>query len=333
MTRIELNGEGLPIPTEALPDGLVEGGLTPLTFTFDEDGSFDKTEWVALGFTIFEVMCVGGAGGRGGNSKWSHGNSAVVALYSLGGAGGGGGMHIVSGLLSELADISPIVVGQAGADGANGVTTYSQFPIDPGDAGEDGSFSTFADDICQASGGKGGDPTPSVITVIEGVHHLPKRPGGDGGEGGAGGQTAAGGGAAGGSSEIIDDVWTPKNGLQGFWDGIVGKGGGGGVGGSINTFDTVPGFFDPGIHDSILIAPWGYRTEGTDGGHGSFSYADSSKHGQRGSKELSEFVPFTGELPKRKPGVGGGARPTALAKYGSYVEGYSPNGVVIVRIS
>jgi hypothetical protein len=336
MTRIHLNGEGLPIPSQALPDGLAGETLSPLTFTFEEDGSFDKTEWEALGFTIFEVMCVGGAGGRASRAHYvvGLGQTAPALLFTTGGGGGGGGMHIVSGLLSELDDISPIVVGQAGAHAADSPITYNDLLVDPGDPGADGGFSTFADDICMASGGKGGEVSPVQASDDPSTS---RRPGGNGGDGGIGAQTAVGGGASGGVAEE-DGSWTVSQGGQGFWDGIVGEGGGGGVG--MTSISSGVGGDAAWVPDPLTVDIQMLSTDydSTNGGHGSFSYADSSKHGVRQVKFNDPFYTDYNLYNKRninifRPGGGGGARPTPLAKYGSYADGYSPNGVVIVRIS
>lgn len=355
MTRIELGGEGFPIPTEALPDGLVEGALTPLTFTFNEDGSFDKTQWTPFGFTIFEIFCVGGAGGRGGFGRhiFGGGTNAPWGVEGTGGGGGGGGMHYVAGLLADLDDISAVVVGQAGAHGADGPFNYNDLPLNPGSPGVDGEFSSFAGALCRASGGKGGKVwqatrIPSPNPAEAGYYVVTYRLGGDGGDGGVGGQTAAGGGAAGATSVLTGvtgprgPTWLPDSGDQGFWDGTIGEGGGGGMGffgrgfgvGSDAAWVPFDGTIDfPTIVDN---SPTGSNAA-TEGGRGSFNYADSSKHGAKGNQPdrvwstINLYYPHTYRRPEA--GGGGGARPTALAKYGAYADGYSPNGVVIVRIS
>jgi hypothetical protein len=80
-------------------------------------------------------------------------------------------------------------------------------------------------------------------------------------------------------------------------------------------------------------AQWGpyyyYVFEATDGGRGSFSHADPSKHGQR---EIAQNI-LGSQVPMPiDPGDGGGARPLPLSKYGAAMAGYSPNGVVIVKV-
>lgn len=360
MTRIDLGGEGFPIPTEALPDGLTDTGLAPLTFTFNEDGSFDKTQWTPFGFTIFEIMCVGAAGGRGSFAWYmlGGGTNAPLMYFTSGGAGGGGGMHIVTGLLADLDDISDIIVGLAGVERDIVHPGYSSQPIsynghgiDVGLPGGDGGYSSFAD-VCKASGGKGGDASEVVISTDGAARSGQWRPGGDGGEGGVGNSIIAGGGAAGGSKVLVlegtgfvgagtrQPEWDMSDAEQGFWDGTIGEGGGGGTGftagssgvGSdaawIPDVSNPGGFFIQSAHDM----------DSTNGGHGSFSYADSSKNGTKQAKPgktvRTDFNPYnTRNINFVLPGAGGGARPTPLAKYGSYAAGYSPNGVVIVRIS
>jgi len=61
--RVLLNGQGQPIPLEALPIPSADGDLPPQRFILTED--FDKTDWVGLGYTHFEVFCIGACGGRG----------------------------------------------------------------------------------------------------------------------------------------------------------------------------------------------------------------------------------------------------------------------------
>lgn len=64
MSRIELGGEGDPIPTIALPDPNLSQDLPPTVLVLPT-GMFNKTDWVGLGFTHYEVWCVGAAGSVG----------------------------------------------------------------------------------------------------------------------------------------------------------------------------------------------------------------------------------------------------------------------------
>lgn len=74
MTRIHLNAQGFPIPTEGLPDGLIAEDITPVTLVLEDGQDFVKADFVGLGYTNFEVWVVGAAGGRGGSMgsgpKW-----------------------------------------------------------------------------------------------------------------------------------------------------------------------------------------------------------------------------------------------------------------------
>lgn len=68
MSRVYLAGEGVPIPISALPDPNLDSNFPPQAFLFTESGSFEKTDYENLGYTHFEVICIGGAGGRGGGA-------------------------------------------------------------------------------------------------------------------------------------------------------------------------------------------------------------------------------------------------------------------------
>jgi hypothetical protein len=65
MSRFELGGLGGPIPTVALPDPNLDENLAPQAFLLEDGVSFYKTDWENLGYTHYEVWCIGGAGGRG----------------------------------------------------------------------------------------------------------------------------------------------------------------------------------------------------------------------------------------------------------------------------
>jgi hypothetical protein len=286
----------------------------------------------------------------------------VILPFSLGGGGGGGGLHVVSGDLASLPDACPVVVGQAGVDSGPGqirvngpwtpvksdfitllaadyshMTGYNhrlyaqitpviedwanQFPggfptFLPPQPGGDGGASSFGGDICQASGGKGGKPAVKWETGI-------RKTDGDGGAGGIGGQLTAGGGAAG----SIDSA---KPGSEGNWlpDIGIGKGGGGGKG---------------GVEQSSSGAP---KKDATNGGRGAMSYADTSIYGRGEVKTALVTRSFrndytTGTIEWNPPvttnklfipGGGGGAR--AMGKFfsGSRAPGYSPNGLVLIRL-
>jgi hypothetical protein len=171
---------------------------------------------------------------------------------AFGGGGGGGGLHVMSGELADLPNSVPVTVGKAGVNadpgqimvngayispmpppGYGGVlgwaNRYAGTPnptfLPPG-LGEDGETSSFGN-ICRASGGKGGHPSvvwAGGLLVVDGA----------GGEGGAGDRDTPGGGGLGSTSG--------SNGMDGSWDGTIGKGGGGGRGGTYTPPSAGAGF-------------------------------------------------------------------------------------------
>lgn len=329
--RVSLNGYG-----DAIPESYFDAGLEPDTSLgiFLEDGvPFEKADYVALGYTHFQAWCVGAAGGKGGSIL-----GGLNLVDSLGGAGGGGGLHRVAGLLADLPDSCPVVIGQAGADGVNGSDDrwpwlFESWDPDPSyvypTSGEDGDFSSFNDDLCRASGGKGGGPTqappdPPAGTSLDDWDLYAAlvntaRLGGVGGQGGCGDQTGAGGGGLGGS--VVRPgfgllTYTPAH--DGTWDGVIGKGGGGGSGGHIHM--TAPGTLGPG---------WSELQKAGNGGNGSFSYRDTSVYG---SREKAHATPPIGHNEVIFPGSGGGARVNKLSRYGSRAPGADPNGAVFIRL-
>lgn len=64
--RIELAGRGFPIPELALPDANLSGDRPTQLIKFVDGDIFSKEIWITLGYTHYEVWCVGGAGGQGG---------------------------------------------------------------------------------------------------------------------------------------------------------------------------------------------------------------------------------------------------------------------------
>lgn len=291
----------------------------------------------------------------------------IPQIEAMGGAGGGGGFQKIAGVLVDLPDSVPIVVGKAGADSPYAHThqygawapdmdlpilpspdpsgypprtrlndLYNYFSVylntyppphstfDMPVKGADGGYSTFGD-VGKASGGEGGAPgkiwNGSAFVVN-----------GEGGDGGIGGRTAAGGGGAGSVAEGVngsDGVWHPDTG--------IGSGGGGGKGGLPPTTSGDPRFGVPIVTQHLATA----------GGQGSYSFADTSVYGQRqfrqpwtymkpvivfGAGTLT-YIPVTDSNNLVIPGVGGGARPTKNLKVGSRATGYSPDGVVVLRLS
>lgn len=191
----------------------------PLVIRFDLlNDSFDTLKYIGLGYTHFEVICIGGGGGMGGGIDTA--NSGTL-IRSYGGAGGGGGFHRVRGLLSALPNTCPILVGSGGAVG----TEHSSNPASTTN-GSDGGASTFNGTTCRASGGQGGKRAQSnSVTVTTQAH---------GGDGGVGNRTTAGGGGAGGlaGTPSATGPGTPGSaGADGTLFSDIGKGGGGGAGG------------------------------------------------------------------------------------------------------
>lgn len=291
-------------------------------------------------------------------------------LDGIGGGGGGGGMQKVIGPLADLPDTVSIVVGKAGADAGLGqihqnslwtppasgdsgynypngtITNYlnsypgAQSSYLPPQPGQNGGASTFADDVCQASGGEGGAPG----RIWNGSSWVVK---GDGGDGGIGGRTTPGGGGDGSTAEGVngsDGLWIPETG--------IGAGGGGGKGGRAAEQSGDPRFGAPTIINHLATA----------GGQGSYSFADTSVYGARqlrqgwsyqkpqvGVWSVPQPGPYgtsMGNFPNGVvsyttvndsylaiPGGGGGARPLTNLKYGSRASGFSPNGVVVIRLS
>lgn len=69
MPRVSLDGQGNPIPGLALPPFSADSNLPPVTLTFEADEVFSAYDYRTLGYTHFEVTCVGAAGGRGGDAS------------------------------------------------------------------------------------------------------------------------------------------------------------------------------------------------------------------------------------------------------------------------
>jgi hypothetical protein len=178
--------------------------------------SFDTQYYIDLGYTHFDVICIGGGGGMGG------GIDTGTVIRNYGGAGGGGGFHRVHGLLSALPATCPVVIGAGGALGSD----HASNPTLTTNGG-DGGPSSFNNTTCRASGGKGGKRAVSNSDTVT--------TDADGGEGGVGNRTVAGGGADGGQAGIptVDGVGnTPGTpGEDGTLYFNVGEGGGGGAGG------------------------------------------------------------------------------------------------------
>jgi len=237
-------------------------------------GNFIPSDWMDLGYTNFDVICIGGGGGRGGGIDTQ--NTGTL-IRNYGGEGGGGGYHRVQGLLSELPSTVPVVVGTPGAAGADHVSN----PALTTDGGNGGA-SSFNTNLCMASGGMGGKRAQTATTTAATLA--------DGGAGGIGNRTAVGGGGLGGHcGDPDDDPSTSTDGEDGPIIDDIGHGGGGGAGG-IATYAGV----------SYL--------EATVGGRGSYNPDDLLV---AGDGEDPQEDPGTG-IDAIKPGRGGGATASPL---------------------
>jgi len=277
----------------------------PLVIKFNANQNFDTTKYINMGYTNFDVICVGGGGGMGGGIDTA--NTGTL-IRSYGGAGGGGGLHRVQGLLSALPATCPVVIGAGGAlgneDPSNvGLTTD----------GGDGGYSSFNGNTCQASGGKGGKRVQSnSLTVTTSAN---------GGDGGVGNRTAAGGGALGGvagTPTASGPGTAGTNGADGTWNGTVGQGGGGGAGG-------VGKYGSGGTTCNAA----------TSGGQGSYNPGDTSVYGPGDTPDQD---PQSGSQ-SVIPGGAGGGKTTPLnglpyiygSSKGSRIVGDA--GTVVIRLT
>lgn len=221
----------------------------PLVIQFITSQTFDPTKYIKMGYTDFDVICIGAGGGMGGGINTAN---TGTQIRNSGGAGGGGGVHRVKGLLSALPVSCPVVVGVGGSVGFEDISN----PAVTTDGG-DGGYSSFNNTTCRASGGKGGKRVQSnSLTVATSAN---------GGDGGVGNSTVAGGGALGGivGTPSATGPGTPgTDGKDGTWNGTIGQGGGGGAGG-------VGKYGSPPITCNA----------GTAGGRGSYNPADQGVYG------------------------------------------------------
>lgn len=237
-------------------------------------GNFIPADWIALGYTNFDVICIGGGGGRGGGVDTQN-TGTLIRTY--GGEGGGGGYHRIQGLLSQLPANVPVVVGAAGAAGTDQVSN----PALTTDGGN-GGYSSFNTALCSASGGMGGKRAQTATTTAA--------PLADGGQGGIGNRTAVGGGGVGGHcGDPDDDPSTSTDGEDGPIIDDIGHGGGGGAGG-------------------IAAYTGSSYLEATAGGRGSYNPDDVLV---AGDGEDPQEDPGTG-VDVIKPGRGGGATASPL---------------------
>lgn len=273
----------------------------PLILKFDSDQTFVPLEYINLGYTSFDVICIGAGGGRGGEIDTL--NTGTL-IRNYGGEGGGGGFHRVKGFLKLLPTSCPVVIGAAGDPG----TDHASNPANTTD-GTDGGYSSFDDPTCRASGGKGGK---RVQTNSDTVRTLA-----DGGEGGLGDSTTVGGGAAGGVAGIPTPTGPGTlgtNGIDGTFVSDIGEGGGGGAGG-VGKYG--------GQGGSLIVC-----NPGTIGGRGSYNPADLSVYGWD-----PDPTPHSSQGFDAAPGKAGGAKGTPL-NGSPTVYGYSGSpGIVILRLT
>lgn len=345
--RASLGGKSDPRSEFALTDTGDGGGTgdAPVVLLLDDGVAFLPDDYISLGYTNYEVWCIGAVGGRGGDIIGESGPGRGGSWF--GGAGGGGGIQRAVGLLADLPGVVPVVVGQPGSNGPDGNGAWTHLPVVDGtghviepitfypnpdyvapQAGTDGGASSFGA-IAQASGGKAGTPVLVIVTsTIFGFLYVTYYQVGEGGEGGLGGQLIAGGGASGG---VLKDtsVVAPKPGAKaenGIWDGAIGSGGGGGYG----------GIWQPNPLGG------GSGTDAGPGGQGNFSYVDTKVYGQREyahgltSADLEHGYGGLFDIGIGKlivPGSGGGGRIPGNRKYGSRAIGYNPAGAVLIRLT
>jgi len=270
---------------------------SPLVIRFDANQDFDKLKYIELGFTHFDVMCIGGGGGRGGGIDTQ--NTGTL-IRSYGGAGGGGGSHRVRGLLSVLPDLCPVVVGAGGAAGTEHISNPALTT-----GGGNGGASTFNTNTCRASGGEGGKRVQSNLDTANTFAN--------GGDGGVGNRTTFGGGAAGGTSGVPSPTGPGTAGVAGV-DGTlinnIGKGGGGGAGG---------------------VGKYGGVTcnAATSGGRGSYNPANTSVYGPADTPDPD---PTTGAA-NTVPGLASGAKAAPLNGLPTIFGQSGKPGIVIIRLT
>lgn len=360
MTRIFLGGQGEPIPELAMPDISLSVDLLPLWVPILEEGTFTPADYLAMGYTHFEAICIGAVGGRGGSGgtgvSWPEETVGGITHYhdpyidtslawgnqyhGWGGGGGGGGRQKVTGRLDELPSTVPVVVGQPGADAPAGylmqLTPYTPDPPAPwprANAVYDPPVKTF---YFPQAGGDGGASTfggtlcqasggkgggPCASGIWAGTYGQDTPWTGYGGEGGIGGRTTPGGGAPGSTSTSSN---TPSNGEDGDWDGAIGEGGGGGRGGMF-----VPKIINAGTGATLQEEQLRWSSSG---GQGSFSFSDPSVFGPRGPRASLNIGPNLGTSRTVLPGAGGGAKANPSNIFGGRSPGAFPQGAVFVRL-
>lgn len=272
----------------------------PLILKFISNQDFVPLDYLNLGYTSFDVICIGAGGGRGGGIDTQ--NTGTL-IRNYGGEGGGGGFHRVKGFLELLPASCAVVVGAAGNPGTDDVSNPANTTN-----GTDGGHSSFQDPICRASGGKGGKRAQTNSATVTTVA--------DGGEGGVGDQTTVGGGAAGGTAgtPTLTGPGTPgTDGEDGTFFENIGQGGGGGAGG-VGKYDT---------HATCNAA--------TRGGRGSYNPGDTSVYGP--GLDPSDALLGQDIAKDIVPGKASGAKGSPLNGLPTVYGRSGENGIVILRLT
>lgn len=75
----------------------------------------------------------------------------------------------------------------------------------------------------------------------------------------------------------------------------------------------------------------------SNGGRGSFSFADTKVFGDRKLRAVEPLAKQSGrdsDVPQIViPGAGGGAKVNPQLRFGSYAPGFSPHGLVLIRLT
>lgn len=270
----------------------------PLLLKIESDQDFLPANYIAQGYTHFDVICIGAGGGMGGGID-TNGTGTLIRNY--GGAGGGGGFHRVKGLLSNLPETCIVFVGQAGTPGNDHVSDPAQTTN-----GGDGELSSFNATTCIASGGKGGKRAVTNSDTVS--------TDADGGEGGVGARGAAGGGALPGTAGTPTALGpgTPGTaGKDGTWFNNIGQGGGGGAGGV-------------GKYTTHVIC-----NAATAAGRGAYNPSDLSVYGIN-LEPADDPDSGTADI---VPGMAGGAKAAPLNGLPTVYGRSGENGIVLVRLT
>lgn len=294
------------------------GPLVPHVLTFvGEEAVFRAPEFLALGFTHFDVMAIGAAGGHGGMlfrldsevGELFPEPSSILAIKGGGGPGGGGSFIKMGGLLEYLPAEVEVVAGIKGTDApAVWSTSGTVLPTQ----GTAGGRSSFYDGYCRASGGMGGEPgrlygasAPNGYGGTGGIGDTASSAGGGDGSGGVGSNTGVGPGGTGEDGSFNSST-------------LIGSGGGGGGGGDVSWVSSP---LDPAVVVADTDSDW----DGGAGGRGSYLIGDANWYGSAQMPPLFTIPdgyppngmvipePWAGAvIGPPMAGAGGGAKATPL---------------------